>query len=129
MLYKKLALAILILFLLFLPHLTFATCPTGTQGNNVQLCNPLTGNTSSDPIPTFLGKIVLAVMGVVGSIALVMFIYGGFTWMTSGGNSEQITKGKNIVIWAVLGLIIIFTAYALVYFVIFTGLGVTAPTT
>ena len=40
--------------------------------------------------------------------------------MLSGGNQEQVTKGKNILIWAAAGIVIIFTAYALVRFVLKT---------
>jgi len=54
-----------------------------------------------------------------------MFIYGGIIWMTSSGNAEQVTKGKNIVIWATIGLVVIFSAYALVSFVLTKALGVT----
>jgi len=58
-------------------------------------------------------------------LALVMFIYGGIIWMTSSGNAEQVTKGKNIIIWATIGLVVIFSAYALVNFVLTKALGVT----
>jgi hypothetical protein len=80
----------------------------------VSLANPL-GTTS---VPTVVGRVIAAVLGLVGSLALVMFIYGGFTWMTAAGNEQSITKGKNIVIWATIGLVVIFTSYALVRFVI-----------
>jgi uncharacterized membrane protein YjfL (UPF0719 family) len=65
-----------------------------------------------------IGNIITAVLGIVGSLALVMFIFGGLTWMTAAGNTERVTKGKNILIWATIGLIVIFTSYALVEFVI-----------
>ena len=90
--------------------------PTNT--GTVSLTNPL--GTDNPSIPTLLGKIINNVLGVIGSLALVMFIYGGATWMLSAGNQEQVTKGKNILIWAALGLVIIFTAYALVRFVLTT---------
>lgn len=90
----------------------------------VPLPNPLTGRTAYDEtregIPVLLGKIINSVMGIIGSLALVMFIYGGATWMLSAGNNEQVTKGKNALIWATIGLVIIFTAYALVKFVLTT---------
>jgi hypothetical protein len=69
-----------------------------------------------------IGRIINAALGIVGSIALLMFIYGGFTWMLAGGNSEAVSKGKNILIWSVIGLVIIFSSYALVKFV-FTSIG------
>ena len=105
-----------------------ACCTTGTAdpaGCSVCLTNPLTGTTKSEGIPTLLGKIINSVLGIVGSLALVMFIYGGIIWMTSSGNAEQVTKGKNIVIWATIGLVVIFSAYALVNFVLTKALGVT----
>ncbi len=72
---------------------------------------------------TLIGKIINAVLGIVGSIALVMVIYGGFIWMTAAGNQEKVTKGRDVLVWAAVGLVIIFSSYALVKFV-FTGLGV-----
>ena len=91
---------------------------TKTASEPVKLTNPLTGNQKSDDIPVLLGKIINYAMGIIGSLALVMFIYGGAVWMLSRGNQEQVSKGKNIIIWATLGLAIIFTAYALIRFVI-----------
>jgi len=99
--------------------------PSGAGGTtpssqSVQLPNPLG---TPNPTPqTLLGRIINAVLGITGSLALVMFIYGGTTWMLSAGNAEQVSKGKNIIIWATIGLVIIFSAYALVKF-IFTSLG------
>lgn len=92
----------------------------------VKLTNPLTGNASSDTIPVYLGKIISYAMGIIGSLALVMFIYGGALWMLSAGNQEQVAKGKQVLIWAALGLAIIFTAYALVRFVIMAISGAAA---
>lgn len=98
------------------------TCPpiTGTgqaQGGSdpTQLPNPL-GSVGTPQV--FIGKIIKAALGVVGSLALVMFIYGGFTWMLSGGSPEKVKKGKDILIWATFGLVVIFMSYALVQFVI-----------
>lgn len=81
----------------------------------VSLDNPL-GDVKS--LPVLIGKIIKALLGITGSIALVMFIYGGFTWMTAAGSPEAVSKGKNILIWAVVGLVVIFSAYGLVNFVI-----------
>ncbi len=83
--------------------------------NTVTLPSPL----PKDMTPQILiGKIIKAVLGIVGSLALVMFIYGGFTWMLAGGNAEKVTKGRNILVWATIGLVVIFFSYALVKFVL-----------
>ena len=65
-----------------------------------------------------IGRLINAVMGLIGSITLVMFIYGGFTWMTSAGSPEKVKKGRDILVWAVIGLVIVFSAYALVSLII-----------
>lgn len=84
------------------------------SGSTVNLTNPI----GSDSIPALIGRVITAVLGVVGSLALLMVIYGGFTWMLAAGNSEKIKKGRDIIVWAMLGLVVIFTSYALVRFVI-----------
>jgi len=93
---------------------------TGTDGapEKVELENPLGGGTGITSVPRLIGNIIKTILTIVGALALGMFVYGGFTWMTSGGSSEKIQKGKNILIWAVIGLVIIFTSYTLVDFLL-----------
>ena len=123
---KTIIISFIILFI-FLPSIILATNGTGGSGQSdpVSLPNPLTTDGKAGPtIPELIGKVIKAVLGIVGSLALVMFIYGGITWMTSAGNAEKVQKGKDILVWAAIGLIIIFTSYVLVRFVLKEGLGV-----
>jgi len=69
-------------------------------------------------IPVIIGDVLKYILGFVGIIALVMFIYGGFTWMTSGGNADKIKTGKNAIVWAILGMAFIFLSYAIVEFLL-----------
>lgn len=104
------------------PDCTAPTPKTTTESSEtpdvVRLDNPL-GSEVND-VPTLIGKVINGVLSVVGSLALVMFIYGGFTWMLAAGNTEKVKKGRDILIWAALGLVIIFTSYAMVTYVITT---------
>ena len=72
-------------------------------------------------------KIVVAgtniIFGLIGSVVLVMFIYGGFTFMTSAGSKERVAKGKTIIIQSVIGMAIMFLSYTIVGFV-FAMLGI-----
>jgi len=52
--------------------------------------------------------------GIVGALALLMFIYGGFTLIISRGNSEKVKKGGEIMVAAVIGLVVVFGAYLVV---------------
>jgi len=103
---KKTLLVITLLLLLFL-NFSIAWA--------VELPNPL--GSITDP-RAIMGNIIKALLGIVGSLALLVFILGGFTWVTSGGSEDKIKKGKDMVMWAALGLVIIFMSYAIVTFVI-----------
>ncbi len=80
----------------------------------VTLFDPLGGAS----IPELIGRVIKAALGLSGSVALLMFIYGGFRWLTSGGNSKSIDAGKQTITWAILGLIIIFASYLIVDLII-----------
>ena len=85
-----------------------------TGGGPVDLPNPLG---QSDP-RIIIGNIIKVVLGIVGSLALIIFIYGGLMWMTSSGNTERIKKGRDTLVWATIGLMVIFGSYTVVNFVI-----------
>ena len=76
----------------------------------VELPNPL----GEESVPKLIGRVISAALSVVGSLALLMFVYGGFLWLTSRGDPKQVGKGKDTIMWATLGLAIIFGAYVLV---------------
>lgn len=73
-------------------------------------------------LPQLIGRFVGGVLALFGTLALVMFIYAGFTWMTAGGNMEAVKKAKATLIYAVLGLIITMSAYFIVNEILFNVL-------
>lgn len=75
-----------------------------------QLTNPL-GQTD---VRVIISNIIKGVLGFSGSLALLAFVYGGFLWITSMGESKRIQKGKDIFVWATLGIIMISSAYVIV---------------
>jgi hypothetical protein len=60
------------------------------------------------------------ILRVVGSLALLFFVYGGLTLMLSGGSSEQVKKGQGIIKAAVIGLIIVFASFIIIKFALQT---------
>lgn len=62
-----------------------------------------------------VGKFIL---GIVGSLALLMFVYGGIIWVTSGGEAGKVDKGKKILLNSVIGIAIAFFAWTVVAFVV-----------
>jgi hypothetical protein len=70
-----------------------------------------------------IGRVIRAILAIIGSIFLMMVIYGGFTWMTAAGNDTKVAKGRSILMWAIIGIIVIFLAWMLVA-VVFEAVGV-----
>lgn len=85
----------------------------------VELPNPFSTRTTLNPtIQQIIGGGIKVALGIVGSLALVMFFYGGYLWLISGGSSDKIKKGKETLIWATVGLAIVFGSGVLVRTVI-----------
>ena len=63
-------------------------------------------------------KITNTVLFAVGIISVIMLIWGGLRYITSGGDSKKVTDAKNTILYAIIGLIIAILAYAIVNFVI-----------
>lgn len=70
-------------------------------------------------------NILQLVLGLLALVAVVMVIWGGFTWLTSGGNEDKVDQAKKIISAAVIGLIIVLLAWAVVIFVTRTTSNVT----
>jgi hypothetical protein len=65
-------------------------------------------------------RLIRVALGFLGLIALVIVLYGGFVWMTSGGNEEKISKAKKILTNGLIGLIIILMAVGITQYVLNT---------
>ena len=62
-------------------------------------------------------SVVRVLLGLLGIIALFIVLYGGFRWMTAAGNEENVAVAKKTIAAGIVGLIIIFFAYAIVLFI------------
>jgi hypothetical protein len=64
-----------------------------------------------------IGQGINILMMFMGAIMFALVVYGGGLWMTAGGNNEQITKAKNIIIWSALGVMVMLASYIVINFV------------
>ncbi len=69
-------------------------------------------------IRTTISKVIKTTMSLLGIIAVVIVLIGGFKWMTAGGNDEQVGEAKKWIFSGIIGLAIILSAYALASFII-----------
>jgi len=65
-----------------------------------------------------VAQIIRVAMGLLGIVAVVIILIGGFYWMTAGGDESRVETGKKWIFSGVIGLAIILSAYALANFII-----------
>lgn len=73
--------------------------------------------TQPQDIRITIAKIINVVLTFIGLIFIVLIIYAGFKYMTSGGNEEQAKKAIALLKNAVLGLIIILASWAITWYI------------
>ncbi|MBU1062963.1 hypothetical protein KJ700_02205, partial [Patescibacteria group bacterium] len=64
-----------------------------------------------------IGYGIQAILGLLGIIFLILILYAGFNWMTAAGDEEKVTKAKETLSRAIIGLVIIVSAYLITIFV------------
>lgn len=67
---------------------------------------------------TIVTRVVNVVMAVLGTVCVVMLIVGGYAYATSAGDSSKVTKAKNTILYAVIGLVIALLSVVIVNFVL-----------
>ena len=108
--------------LLIVPFFAFGQADFGTEY--------LSGvGLGTQDIRVTIVRIIRVALGILGTITLVLIVYAGFIWMTSGGKQETIAKAKKIIINAVIGLLIIILAAAITEFIFRQIQTATTPTT
>lgn len=93
--------------------------PLAAQADKLQdATNKLTvvtngAGTTEGSLSTVVGDIISTALTLVGIIFLILMVYAGFLWMTARGAEDQIEKAKSIISAAVIGLVLIMSAYAI----------------
>ena len=85
------------------------TIGAGATGGTT-LPNPL-GNINS--LAALVGRLIKGILGVVGSLALLMFIYGGMRWILSAGEPKNVALAQSIIKNATIGMLLIFFSYSI----------------
>ncbi len=59
-----------------------------------------------------------ALLFLIGAISVIMLVYGGFRYATSGGNQESVNAAKNTILYAIVGLVVAILGFAIVQWVV-----------
>lgn len=116
-----------ILVLLFLPLLSFP--PTVAAVEMFQkwdsctetITNPDTGKSSVGAtlrcLPILLNNVVNGFLIFVGAVALFLIIYSGIKFVTSGGDAKKVTEARQIMTYAIIGVVVVLSSFAIIYFI------------
>jgi len=94
----KISLLFAFIFVIGLPVCVLAQGAGGLTGGSID--NPL----AASDFTTLVNSIIDWLIIIGSSVAVIMIIYAGFLWMTSGGNEEKVTKARQTLTWALVGL-------------------------
>ena len=117
--FKKIVILISLFAVLALPYIALAESQStknlktvGEGGTNAPYVEA-----NQNKLSEIIGIGIQAFLGLLGVIFLVLIIYAGFNWMTAQGEEEKVTKAKDTLTRAVIGVIITIAAYAISYWV------------
>ena len=77
-----------------------------------------TAGLSSGDLPTTIASLIRVGLGLLGIVAVVIILIGGFKYMTSGGNDEKVKSARKVMTTGIIGLVIILSAFAIAQFVL-----------
>lgn len=92
-------------------------CANAPAEYKSQMC-PGTGGGNEAKLQQTIGSVLTAVYGLVGIIAVVFVIIGGFKYTTSQGDPGKVQQAKNTIMYALIGLAVTLLAFAITQFVL-----------
>jgi hypothetical protein len=87
---------------------------TGSAPGGTASCDSASGQGLTDVISAVINWF----SWIVGAVSVIMIIYGGFRYITSGGDQNGVTAAKNTLLYAVIGLIVVALSQIIVKFVL-----------
>jgi hypothetical protein len=93
--------------------------PCANAAKDTDVCQSVAGQKKGDnPIIDTLKIAITIIATIIGIAAVIVIIISGFSMVTSGGNSEDVAKARNHIIYALVGLIVAVLAETMVAFVL-----------
>lgn len=91
-----------------------ATSAAPTSSTSTFPSTTITNPLSTDDFTVLVTNFLQWLLGIAGSIALLMLIYGGVVFISSTGDQQKMESGKRIVTWTLFGLMIILVSFSIV---------------
>jgi len=97
--------------------ITAAESDTG-EGVKDEACLTDSGDVGKGGIQRIIKNVINLFSLIVGAVSVIMIIYGGFKYITSGGNDSNVGSAKSTIMYALIGLVIVALAQVIVRFVL-----------
>ncbi len=116
---ERVAAGAVLVAIAFVPIVAVAQSIEAEIGNQfLEASNAAGAGQQEGELEFVVARIIRASLSLLGIIMVALLVYGGYLWMTAMGNEEQITKAKQIIRNAIIGIAIVLSAYAISVFVI-----------
>ncbi len=104
--------------ILLLPYFTLAHENPVSKLNNVARESSYNTDPTKTDLPIIVGDVIGVFLTLLGIIFLALIVYAGVLWMIAAGNEDKVTRSKDTMRRAIIGLIIVVGSYAITQFVV-----------
>lgn len=84
---------------------------------NIRTNGPFAALTDLDEPSKFALAAINILFGLAGILSFIFLLWGGVQWIVAGGDKDAIEKGRRKIVQALIGLAIVFSAYAIIYII------------
>lgn len=112
---KQFSFILILTAMLTLPFLALAQISNTKITDRLKNTGTSAGFSSADEttLATIIGRVVNTALSFLGIIFIILIILGGYQWMTAGGNEDQVTQAKGRIKNAIIGLIVVISAWSI----------------
>ena len=99
-------------------HVVLAAAPDPTYGLGTTAGHVGINTANSPKLTALVGTIIKTLLGLTGVLFLAMIVVAGDYWITAGGNAKQVEDAQTMIKNGIIGLVVVFAAYAVTTFVL-----------
>lgn len=99
-------------------NIFFARNAIAAPSDQAQIGVNSIGGTNSPTLESVLVTGINVFLFIIGALAVIMLIYGGYKYIISAGDASRLKSAKDTIMYAVIGLIVVVLAYSIANFVV-----------
>ncbi|MBI4592059.1 VWA domain-containing protein [Candidatus Uhrbacteria bacterium] len=105
----------------------FVAAPVFAQDPDVESFAEAAGLSTDVDLSVMIVRLIRTAISFVGIVAVVFMLYGGFMWMTAGGNADRLKTAKKIILNSIIGIVLVLASFTIVQFILGALVDATTP--